>query len=57
MAGAEPDLASGVRAVLAEAGEDPGELELTPIPGGASRETWLVEGRPGRGAQDAACVL
>ncbi len=59
MAGAEPDLAGGVRAVLAEAGEDPGELELAPIPGGASRETWMVgKAAPGREAQEAAlCVL
>ncbi len=32
----------GLREVLAEIGEDPGELDLSPIPGGASRETWLV---------------
>ena len=44
---AEPTLAAGVRAVLAELGEDPGELALSPIPGGASRETWLVEGDGG----------
>lgn len=42
---AEP--AEGVREVLArEAGGDPGPLELTPIPGGASRETYLAQ-RPG----------
>jgi aminoglycoside phosphotransferase (APT) family kinase protein len=36
--------AEGVREVLAEVlGEDPGELKLSPIPGGASRETWVVE--------------
>jgi aminoglycoside phosphotransferase (APT) family kinase protein len=34
------ELADGVRAVLSE----DGDLTLTPIPGGASRETWLVEG-------------
>jgi aminoglycoside phosphotransferase (APT) family kinase protein len=34
------ELADGVRAVLSE----DGELSLTAIPGGASRETWLVEG-------------
>jgi aminoglycoside phosphotransferase (APT) family kinase protein len=34
------ELADGVRAVLSEEGE----LRLTPVPGGASRETWLVEG-------------
>ena len=32
-----------IRSVLAELGSDPGELTLSPIPGGASRETWLVE--------------
>jgi aminoglycoside phosphotransferase (APT) family kinase protein len=47
---AEAELAAGVRAVLAEAGKDPGELELSPIPGGASRETWLIEGDGGRWA-------
>jgi aminoglycoside phosphotransferase (APT) family kinase protein len=34
--------------VLAERGDDPGPLELTPIPGGASRETWLAAGEGGR---------
>jgi aminoglycoside phosphotransferase (APT) family kinase protein len=34
------ELAAGVRAVL----EEDRELTLSPIPGGASRETWLVEG-------------
>jgi aminoglycoside phosphotransferase (APT) family kinase protein len=43
-------LAEGVRAVLTEAGRDPGRLTLTPIPGGASRETWLAEGETGRWA-------
>jgi aminoglycoside phosphotransferase (APT) family kinase protein len=39
-------LAAGVREVLSQVeGGDPGEVELTPIPGGASRETWLVEAR------------
>ena len=38
----------GVRELLAEAlGEDPGAIGLTPIPGGASRETWLVRGERG----------
>jgi aminoglycoside phosphotransferase (APT) family kinase protein len=37
------DLAAGVSETLSELGEEPGELELSPIPGGASRETWLVE--------------
>jgi aminoglycoside phosphotransferase (APT) family kinase protein len=39
----------GVEELLSEVfGEDPGEIEITPIPGGASRETWLVEGERGR---------
>jgi aminoglycoside phosphotransferase (APT) family kinase protein len=38
------ELAEGVRAVLSE--DD--DLTLTPVPGGASRETWLVEGERGR---------
>jgi aminoglycoside phosphotransferase (APT) family kinase protein len=41
--------AAGVRELLTEAlGEGPGEVELTPIPGGASRETWLVRGQRGQ---------
>jgi aminoglycoside phosphotransferase (APT) family kinase protein len=32
-----------VRALIAEADADPGEISLAVIPGGASRETWLVE--------------
>lgn len=40
--------AAGVREILGEVQEgDPGEIELTPIPGGASRETWLVKGERG----------
>ena len=42
------ELAAGVREVLAEHGGNPGELTLTRIPGGASRETWLAEGEDGR---------
>jgi aminoglycoside phosphotransferase (APT) family kinase protein len=42
------DLAAGVREVLAERGTETGELELTQIPGGASRETWLAESGAGR---------
>src|SRR4051794_2865323 len=42
------ELAAGVRAVIAERGADPGDLRLTRIPGGASRETWLAEGEGGR---------
>jgi aminoglycoside phosphotransferase (APT) family kinase protein len=41
-------LAENVRAVIAEIDADPGELLLSPIPGGASRETWLVKGDRGR---------
>jgi aminoglycoside phosphotransferase (APT) family kinase protein len=42
------ELAAGVREVLAELGIDAGDLSLTKIPGGASRETWLAEGEGGR---------
>jgi aminoglycoside phosphotransferase (APT) family kinase protein len=42
------ELAAGIREVLAERGGDPGELTLSEIPGGASRETWLIEGDAGR---------
>lgn len=42
------DLAAGVAEVLTERGFDAGELELSPIPGGASRETWLIEAGDGR---------
>src|SRR4051794_20010490 len=42
------ELAAGVREVLAERGIDAGDLTLTKIPGGASRETWLAEGAAGR---------
>jgi aminoglycoside phosphotransferase (APT) family kinase protein len=36
-------LAETLRALVAEIDSDPGRLSLSPIPGGASRETWLVE--------------
>jgi aminoglycoside phosphotransferase (APT) family kinase protein len=42
------DLAAGVREVLAERGVDAGEIALSEIPGGASRETWLAQGENGR---------
>ena len=42
------ELAAGVREVLAELGTDLAEVRLTSIPGGASRETWLIEGDAGR---------
>lgn len=38
------DLRAGVADVLTTLGEKPGEIALSPIPGGASRETFLVEG-------------
>ena len=37
------ELAAGVREVLTERGIETRDLALTQIPGGASRETWLVE--------------
>jgi aminoglycoside phosphotransferase (APT) family kinase protein len=44
-----PPDAAAVREALAEAtGSDPGELALEHVPGGASRETWLVAGGGGR---------
>src|SRR5262249_15317946 len=42
------ELAAGIREVLAEHGIDEHDLALTRIAGGASRETWLVEGTDGR---------
>jgi aminoglycoside phosphotransferase (APT) family kinase protein len=39
----EEELAAGVREALREHSVDAGELRLTRIPGGASRETWLAE--------------
>jgi aminoglycoside phosphotransferase (APT) family kinase protein len=44
----EKELASGVGEVLAEHDLDAGELRLSRILGGASRETWLIEGEGGR---------
>ena len=45
----EDALAAGLRELIAEAtGSDPGELRLSVIPGGASRETFLVESDGGR---------
>ena len=41
-AATDPPDAEAVRAVLAEVREDPGELELSPIEGGASRQTYMV---------------
>jgi aminoglycoside phosphotransferase (APT) family kinase protein len=42
-------LAAGLRELIAEAtGSDPGALTLSPIPGGASRETFLAESDAGR---------
>jgi aminoglycoside phosphotransferase (APT) family kinase protein len=56
---ADASLAEGVRSVLASHFKgDPGVLELSPIPGGASRETWLVT-RVGTGGEGdlPLCVL
>ncbi len=39
---AEPPEPAAVRAALAAAGDDPGELSLSPIEGGASRQTFMV---------------
>ena len=39
----EAELAAGIGAALAAAGEPGQELSLTRIPGGASRETWLID--------------
>ncbi|MEK6277362.1 MAG: phosphotransferase family protein [Actinomycetota bacterium] len=54
------ELADGVRSVLAELGAD-AVVRLEPIPGGASRETWLIEAgiagdraAPGREGEEAA---
>jgi aminoglycoside phosphotransferase (APT) family kinase protein len=44
----EEQLATGIRQVLAEHGVEAGNLELSRIPGGASRETWLAESDAGR---------
>ena len=35
-------------AVIARSGAEPGAVELARIPGGASRETWMVESEAGR---------
>jgi aminoglycoside phosphotransferase (APT) family kinase protein len=42
------ELAAEVGEVLTERGVDAGEVSLTRIPGGASRETWLAECESGR---------
>lgn len=34
--------------MIAEVDDDPGQLSISPIPGGASRETWLVAGGDSR---------
>lgn len=53
------ELAEGVRGVLAAHFRgDPGELRLSPIPGGASRETWLVaRAEQGSDPEVPLCVL
>ena len=43
MAEAEPELAPRLGEALAELGADTAEPRVTRVPGGASRETWLVE--------------
>ena len=43
MEAATAELADGVRALIAEAEADPGAVVISAIPGGASRETWLVD--------------
>jgi aminoglycoside phosphotransferase (APT) family kinase protein len=40
---ADDGLVEGVRALLEETGADAGDLALSAVPGGASRETWLVD--------------
>jgi aminoglycoside phosphotransferase (APT) family kinase protein len=56
---AAADLAAGVREVLtSHLEDDPGELRVSPVPGGASRETWLVTREAsGRDGEVALCVL
>jgi aminoglycoside phosphotransferase (APT) family kinase protein len=45
----EEGLAAEVGEILAETiGGDAGEVHLSPIPGGASRQTWLVDSERGR---------
>src|SRR5215217_527123 len=44
----EQVLAAGIADVLAEHGVEPGDLRLSLIPGGASRETWLADAQAGR---------
>jgi aminoglycoside phosphotransferase (APT) family kinase protein len=62
----EDRLSAGLRQVIAEAaGSDPGDLRLSTIPGGASRETFLAESEDRRwvlrrdpvGAQDSFAPL
>ncbi|MGH2923954.1 MAG: phosphotransferase family protein [Solirubrobacterales bacterium] len=50
MEAATAELAESARALIAEAESDPGEVVIRAIPGGASRETWLVaDGDPDGG--------
>jgi aminoglycoside phosphotransferase (APT) family kinase protein len=46
--------ADNLRALIAELDSDPGPLLLSPIPGGASRETWLVRKESGPGVEGAS---
>ncbi len=59
MTEAEPELVEGVRSVLADRLRgDPGVITLSPIPGGASRETWLVSRKAAGGDPEIPlCVL
>jgi aminoglycoside phosphotransferase (APT) family kinase protein len=41
-------LAENLRTLIAEIDSDPGGLALSRIPGGASRETWLIKGKRGQ---------
>jgi aminoglycoside phosphotransferase (APT) family kinase protein len=40
--------AAETRSLIADVQGDPGEVAISPIPGGASRETWLIEARDDR---------
>ena len=50
MAAEQPEPGLVREAIADGTGEDPGELRLSRIPGGASREVWLVESDGGRWA-------
>jgi aminoglycoside phosphotransferase (APT) family kinase protein len=48
--------ADNLRALIAELDSDPGPLLLSPIPGGASRETWQVRKESGPGVEGASSM-